>query len=154
MQPHETKKTLSLNEARNYIIAMSKPMGEAVELIEMNVKKINEVKEQCRLFDVDIERFQAELKFKGFDREVKPLNYPMTVCADTACKKYVNVACQGRGKQYIHKFAMTTAPLEEFRLKLPTTSNFMNARPCPTGLAIIVGTTTELTCISPTLLPW
>ena len=64
MKPHETKKTLSLNEARNYIIAMSKPMGEAVELIEMNVKKINEVKEQCRLFDVDIERFQAELKFK------------------------------------------------------------------------------------------
>ena len=91
MQPHETKKTLSLNEARNYIIAMSKPMGEAVELIEMNVKKINEVKEQCRLFDVDIERFQAELKFKGFDRVVTHLHYPMTVCADTACKKYVNV---------------------------------------------------------------
>ena len=42
LQPHDTKKTLSLNEARNCIIAMSKPMGEAVQLIEMNLKNINE----------------------------------------------------------------------------------------------------------------
>ena len=40
MTPHDTKKTLSLNEARNCIIALSKPMGQAVELIEMNLKKI------------------------------------------------------------------------------------------------------------------
>lgn len=42
LQPHDTKKTLSLNEARNCIIALSKPMGEAVQLIEMNLKNINE----------------------------------------------------------------------------------------------------------------
>ena len=42
LQPHDTKKTLSLNEARNCIIAMSKPMDEAVQLIEMNLKNINE----------------------------------------------------------------------------------------------------------------
>ena len=43
MKPHETKKTLSLNEARNCIIAMSKPMGQAVQLIEINLRKIKEV---------------------------------------------------------------------------------------------------------------
>ena len=54
MEPHETKTTLSLNEARNCIIAMSKPMGQAVELIEINLKQINDVNDQCKVYDADI----------------------------------------------------------------------------------------------------
>lgn len=50
MKPHETKKTLSLNEARNCVIAMSKLMGQAVQLIEFNLKKMNDVKNQCKTF--------------------------------------------------------------------------------------------------------
>lgn len=42
MKPHDTKKTLSLNEEGNYIIALSKPMGEVVELTTMNLKWIDE----------------------------------------------------------------------------------------------------------------
>ena len=91
MKPHETKKTLSLNEARNCIIAMSKPMGEAVQLIEINLKKINDVKDQCKVFDADIRSFQAELHFKAFELEITQLDYPMTVCAAETCKKYVNI---------------------------------------------------------------
>ena len=49
MKPHDTKKTLSLNEARNCIIAMSKPMGQAVQLIEINLKTIKDVKDQCKV---------------------------------------------------------------------------------------------------------
>ncbi len=96
MKPHETKKTLSLNEARNCIIAMSKPMGQAVQLIEMNLKKINDVKDQCKVFDADIKSFQAELPFNAFELEVKQLDYPMTVCAAETCKKYVNI---GRSRE-------------------------------------------------------
>lgn len=51
MKPHETKKTLSLNEARNYIVALIKPMGGAVELINFNLKKINDEKEKCRAYE-------------------------------------------------------------------------------------------------------
>ena len=91
MEPHETKKTLSLNEARNCIIAMSKPMGQAVQLIELNLKKINDVKEQCKVFDADIKSFQAELHFNAFELEIQQLDYPKTVCADEMCKKYVNI---------------------------------------------------------------
>ncbi|PFX30532.1 uncharacterized protein LOC111323450 [Stylophora pistillata] len=96
MTPHDTKKTLSLNEARNCIIALSKPMGQAVELIEMNLKKIKDVKDQCQTFEKDIKEFQRELRFKGFDLEVEPLDYPMTVCAATACKRYVPVGKSGQ----------------------------------------------------------
>ncbi len=91
MKPHDTKKTLSLNDARNCIIAMSKPMGEAVELIEKNLKKINDVKVECKVYDADIRSFQAELHFKGYEREIEYLPYPMTVCAAETCKKYVNI---------------------------------------------------------------
>ena len=91
MKPHDTKKTLSLNEARNCIIAMSKPMGQAVQLIEINLKKIKDVKDQCKVYDADIRSFQAELHFKAMELEIKQLDYPMTVCAAETCKKYVNV---------------------------------------------------------------
>ena len=35
MKPHETKETLSLNNAREYTLALAKPMTEAVELINI-----------------------------------------------------------------------------------------------------------------------
>lgn len=46
MKPHDTKKTLSLNEARNYVIALSKPMEEAFELITINLKRIEDETEK------------------------------------------------------------------------------------------------------------
>ena len=91
MKPHDTKEMLSLNEARNYIIALSKPMGEAFELITMNLKRIGDETKKCKAFDSDINTFRAQLKFKGFDLIVEPLDYPMTVCAAHTCKTYANV---------------------------------------------------------------
>jgi len=102
MKPHETKKTLSLNEARNCVIAMSKPMGQAVQLIEINLKKMNDVKNQCKTFDADIRSFQAELHFKAFEREIMMLDYPMTVCAAETCKEYVNIG-KSRERNTVYK---------------------------------------------------
>ena len=102
MKPHETKKTVSLNEARNCIVAMSKPMGQAVQLIEMNLKKINNVKDQCKTFDADIKSFQADLKFNAFELAITQLDYPKTVCADENCKKYVNIG-QSRERNTIYQ---------------------------------------------------
>ena len=81
MKPHDTKKTLSLNEARNCVIALSKPMGEAFELITMNLKRIDDETEKCKVFDSDISTFRAQqVKFKGFDLIAEPLDYPMCKC--------------------------------------------------------------------------
>lgn len=91
MKPHETKKTLSLNEARNFIIALGKPMAEAVGLLTMNLKNINDEKEKAKAFDSDINTFRAKLKFKGYGLKYEPLDYPMTVCAEETCKRYVKV---------------------------------------------------------------
>ena len=71
-------------------------MGQAVELIEMNLKKIKDMKDQCQTFEKDIKAFQKEIKFKGFDLEIEPLDYPMTVCAASACKRYVPIGKSGQ----------------------------------------------------------
>ena len=66
-------------------------MGQAVQLIEINLKKIKDVKDQCKVYDADIRSFEAELHFKAMELEITQLDYPMTVCADETCKKYVNI---------------------------------------------------------------
>lgn len=91
VKPHETTKTLSLNEARNYVLALSKPMGEAVGLINANLRTVERQKEELQVFDADIKVFQDKLNFKGFDLEIEKLEYPMTVCAADGCKKYQTV---------------------------------------------------------------
>ena len=80
VKPHETTKTLSLNEARNYVLALSKPMGEAVGLINANLRAVERQKEELQVFDADIKAFQEQLNFKEFDLEIEKLEYPMTVC--------------------------------------------------------------------------
>ena len=91
MSPNETKKNHSLNEARNFIVAMSKPMGEAVELIEMNLRKLKLTEKLCKQDDDEIEKFQERLHFEGYEREITELDYPMTVCAHEDCKEYQHV---------------------------------------------------------------
>lgn len=58
LKPHDTKETLSLNEARNYIIALSKPMGEAVDLINRNLKAIEGIREQLAGCEQNIKTFE------------------------------------------------------------------------------------------------
>ena len=91
LKPHETKETLSLNEARNYIIALSKPMGEAVDLINGNLEEIKRKRKEVEAFEDDIKGFQAQLKFSGFELEVETLDYPMTVCTAEGCTTYENI---------------------------------------------------------------
>ena len=96
MPPHDTKKTMSLNEARNFIVAMSKPMGEAAELIDRNSKEIEENENRCRADDDEIQKFQERLHFKGLIRKRNPLQHPITVCTHQDCREYKLI---GKSKQ-------------------------------------------------------
>lgn len=96
MPPHETKKTLSVNEARNFIIAMSKPMGEAVDLIDRNSEKIEKARTQCKADDDEIQKFQERLHFKGVKRKRNHLAHPITVCTHQKCRQYELI---GKSKQ-------------------------------------------------------
>ena len=91
LKPHDTKETLSLNEARNYIIALSKPMGEAVDLINRNLKAIEYRRKEVAGCEQNIKTFEAQLKFTGYELKIERLDYPMTVCTSEGCKKYENI---------------------------------------------------------------
>ena len=76
---------------------MSKPMGEAVDLIDRNSKQIAKNKERCKKDDNEIQEFQKRLHFKGFERKRNPLKYPITVCAHKDCTTRVLI---GQSKQW------------------------------------------------------
>ena len=77
-------------------------MGEAVELIQMNLKRLGITKELCKNDDDRIGKFQEILHFKGYERVVTKLDYPITVCADEKCKEYQYVG-KSRERQIIYK---------------------------------------------------
>ena len=64
-------------------------MGQAVQLIKMNMENIKDANDQCKKDNADIKKFKELLKFKGFEVEIEQLDYPRTVCAAEDCKKYV-----------------------------------------------------------------
>ena len=71
LKPHDTKETLSLNEARNYIIALSEPMGEAVYLINkflLSLERQKLIREKKDL------KSQKEALIAELEKEIKELN--------------------------------------------------------------------------------
>ena len=91
MPPHGIEKTLSLNEARNFIVAMSKPMGEAVQVIQLNLKKIETTKKLIEEDDDEIEKFQERLHCTVYERDIINLPYPRTVCTHKDCTDYKHI---------------------------------------------------------------
>ena len=58
MKPHETKETLSINSAREFTAALAKPMAEAVELINFNLKTIKTKKRSAKLTTATSKNFE------------------------------------------------------------------------------------------------
>ena len=85
-----------MNEARNFIIAMSKPIAEAVDLIYRNSKEIEKVKARCKAADDQIQKFQERLHFKCFEWKRNQLRHPITVCTHKDCTEYKLI---GKSKQ-------------------------------------------------------
>lgn len=96
MPPHEAKKTVSLNEARSFIIAITKPMAQTVDLIDRNSTEIEKARTQWKADDDEIQKVQERLHFKGFKLKRNHLNYPITVCTHQKCIAYQHI---GKSKQ-------------------------------------------------------
>ena len=79
---------LSLNKATKFIVGMSKPMGETVVLIAMNLRMITLILQLIKQDDDKIEKLRERLHFKGYELVRNQLDYPMTVCAHENCKEY------------------------------------------------------------------
>ncbi len=91
LPPHDTKKTVTMNEARNIVIKLSKPMAEILEVVEKTKEEGEITRGYIANADNDIKEFERSLHFKGFCLETTALTYPMTVCTHKECVRYVPV---------------------------------------------------------------
>ena len=136
---------LSLNKATKFIVGMSKPMGETVVLIAMNLRMITLIIQLIKQDDDKIEKLRERLHFKGYELVRNQLDYPMTVCAHENCKEYQYVGMtkerQTNYKTVCHDHCnVPGVPVE-------TTNNLEGVRPWTAGPAETVSTTTKITCM-------
>ncbi|XP_028408705.1 uncharacterized protein LOC114531265 [Dendronephthya gigantea] len=89
--PHETKKTISMNEARRVVVAMSKPMAAVAKTIQENVQEANNAMVEIKNDTLNMEALEEKLNITGVDLERKKLPYPITVCTHSACTERVAV---------------------------------------------------------------
>ncbi|XP_072024922.1 uncharacterized protein [Amphiura filiformis] len=95
LRPHKVRNTLSMNEARRIIVAMSKPLAEVAKTIQHNVNQGEEAKLEIDLYDKNMDGLKAKLKFSGFNLTRVALGHPITVCADANCIRCVPVGDSG-----------------------------------------------------------
>uniref|UniRef100_A0A914P788 G domain-containing protein n=1 Tax=Panagrolaimus davidi TaxID=227884 RepID=A0A914P788_9BILA len=84
-RPHHVADTISINKARTIILHLAKPLADVNELIESNIKVFDDRKKDLQNTANDLNVLKKKLKVTQIGIEVKPLDYPKTVCAGQNC---------------------------------------------------------------------
>ncbi|CAB4492071.1 unnamed protein product [Rhizophagus irregularis] len=90
-QPHIVKDTLSLNNSRNIVILLSKPLAEIGQLIQTNIKLIKEQQSEIANSNQTIEELKDQLYIPQIDLEPVTLGYPRTVCTSISCVRSLQI---------------------------------------------------------------
>ncbi|RIA81664.1 hypothetical protein C1645_547454 [Glomus cerebriforme] len=90
-QPHQVKDTLSLNNARNIVVFLSKPLAEIGQLIQTNIKLIKEQQNEISNSNKTIEQLRDNLYIPQIDLEPVTLGYPRTVCTSSSCVRSLQI---------------------------------------------------------------
>ncbi|PKY51376.1 hypothetical protein RhiirA4_446799 [Rhizophagus irregularis] len=90
-QPHIVKDTLSLNNSRNIVILLSKPLAEIGQLIQTNIKLIKEQQNEIANSNQTIEELKDKLYIPQIDLEPVTLGHPRTVCTSIGCVESLQI---------------------------------------------------------------
>ena len=82
---HRTKQTLNINQARDIILRMAKPLAEITQTINKSITAIKDAEHKGELINDTAKDLEDKLHFKGFDVFRKDLPKPRTVCTNAAC---------------------------------------------------------------------
>uniref|UniRef100_A0A914QB10 G domain-containing protein n=1 Tax=Panagrolaimus davidi TaxID=227884 RepID=A0A914QB10_9BILA len=85
---HQVADTLAVNKIRTIILCLAKPLATINELIESNIKVINDKKRELHNTANDLNELKKKLKITLIGMEIKPLNYPKTVCTAASCVEH------------------------------------------------------------------
>ena len=101
LPPHNTRNTISLNEARTIVISLSEPMANIVQWIQNTKEEVKKVKVKIEHDENDIKEVEKNLQFKAFILQTTPLDLPQTVCAHQHCVDEVSIG-QSKYKETIY----------------------------------------------------
>uniref|UniRef100_A0A914DWS4 DUF8206 domain-containing protein n=1 Tax=Acrobeloides nanus TaxID=290746 RepID=A0A914DWS4_9BILA len=85
VDPHNVIESIQLNEARETILTLTKPLADIAELIETNVKIQNDRKKEIEQTKAELSQLSKNLQIPQIYLEVAELGYPMTVCTSENC---------------------------------------------------------------------
>jgi hypothetical protein len=86
---HKVNDTITLNHARSLIMALSKPIAEISQNIQLNIKLANDKKEDLTRQGSSIDDLKDRLNIPQVDLEPVSLAHPRTVCTQSKCTKII-----------------------------------------------------------------
>ncbi|KAK1752044.1 Stonustoxin subunit alpha [Echria macrotheca] len=86
---HRVKSTLSLNKARDILLAIEEPLKKLKEATEKTIIENKENAEALRQCDAEIESVRSRLHIKTVTVNIKALAKPRMVCSEGDCRKTV-----------------------------------------------------------------
>ncbi|XP_030751830.1 uncharacterized protein LOC115879258 [Sitophilus oryzae] len=92
LQPHDPKKTTSINRARNMILKLAQPMADIVQLIGDNIYKLEQHTKELSMDNQTLDELKNKLYMPVVDIKTKKLDQPVTVCTSAKCSELYKVA--------------------------------------------------------------
>ena len=85
LEPHRTKSTLSINNARILILQLAKPMAEVTAMILNNLDILKIEEDRIKNLDDSSTLLAKDLLFDIIDLERVEMDHPRTVCTNSKC---------------------------------------------------------------------
>ncbi|KAK7995757.1 hypothetical protein PG991_015224 [Apiospora marii] len=92
LEPHSTKRTMSINRAREAITHLTKPLADISDTIERTIRLNEEKIKELRTAKLDRCNLKDKLHFERIEIQCNRLDQPRTVCRDPACVELREVA--------------------------------------------------------------
>lgn len=84
-KPHQTRATISINEASRIILNLAKPIGKISENIERNIRIAIEQKDRISKLDAKNLKLKENLYIDHVQMKPVDIDYPKTVCQSGKC---------------------------------------------------------------------
>ncbi|GBG78130.1 hypothetical protein CBR_g26167 [Chara braunii] len=88
-KPHQVRDTISVNEARRLIALLSQPIGDIMQIIQVNLCELEKQRHKFESSAQEIEELQKELYIPVTKIAYVQLPAPRTVCASSKCPNAV-----------------------------------------------------------------
>lgn len=85
LTPHDTRKTVSINEARRAIMQLTQPLAEITQLICDNVYALEQHMKKLSRTNQSLDELKKNMFVPVIDIKATPFDQPRTVCADQKC---------------------------------------------------------------------